>query len=203
MISIFQQIKRIGLNQILFMMKIMEHQDEDLGKIETATDLFLIILRGNLAFQSQKSDTTFSKLLNVKDKDLLDKIFQLCKENIQDQDEDASSSSDDDSDDDSDKGERDQKRAGVITGTVTDGEIWVPEASKDGIPLTFLKRVGIFEFPPLRFDQLTLTAQHLSFVEFFASVGIFMSLDIKGSLSIDYYLSFQTSFFIIFSQRHF
>ena len=156
--SIFQQIKRIGLNQILFMMKIMEHQDEDLGKIETATDLFLIILRGNLAFQSQKSDTTFSKLLNVKDKDLLDRIFQLCKENLQNE----------------------EKQAGVITGTVTDGKIWVPKASKDGTPLSFLKRVGMFEIPPTSYDKLDLGAQHLSFVEFFASVGILLNSDIKG-----------------------
>ena len=87
--SIFKQIEQIGLNQILFVMKIMEHQDKDLGKIETATDLFLIILRGNLAFQSQESDTTFSKLLNVKDKDLLDRIFRLCKENLQDEQKQA------------------------------------------------------------------------------------------------------------------
>ena len=87
--SILKQINQVGLNQILFVMKIMEHQDEDLGKIETATDLFLIILRGNLAFQSQKSDTTFSKLLNVKDKDLLDRIFRLCKENLQDEQKQA------------------------------------------------------------------------------------------------------------------
>ena len=94
---------------------------------------------------------------------------------------------------------KNRQEAGVITGTVRDGEIWVPEASKDLIPLTFLKRVGIFEIPPPRFDQLTLTAQHLSFVEFFASVGILRNLDIKGSLSINYYLSFQTSIFKIFS----
>ena len=159
--SILKQIKQVGLNQILFVMKILEHQGNDLGKISTATDLFLIILRGNLAFQSQKSDTTFSKLLKDDEKDLIKTVFQICKENLQDE----------------------QKQPGVFNGTVTDEEIWVPDkTSKATICLSFLKCVGIFEIPPARFDQLTLTAQHLSFVEFFASVGIILNSDLKGSL---------------------
>ena len=160
--SLFQQIEQIGLNQIIFVMKILEHQGEDLGKIETATDFFLIILRGNLAFQGQKSDTPFSKLLkNDEEKDLIKRVFQLCKENLQDE----------------------RKQDGVFTGTLTDQDVnWVTGASRTKIPLSFLKRVGIFEIPPTRYDQLTLIAQHLSLVEFFASVGILLSLDIKGSL---------------------
>ena len=90
----------------------------------------------------------------------MERIFQLCKENLQDE----------------------QKQAGVFNGKVTDEEIWVPDCSEATIPLSFLKRVGIFEIPPTSFDQLTLTAQHLSFVEFFASVGIILNLDIKGGL---------------------
>ena len=159
--SVLKQIKQVGLNQILFVMKILEHQGNDFGKISTATDLFLIILRGNLAFQSQKRDTTFSKLLKDDQKNLLKTVFQLCKGNLQDE----------------------QKQAGVFNGTVTDeDQYWLPDGYKTRIPLSFLKRVGIFEIPPTNFDQLTLTAQHLSFVEFFASVGILLNLDIKGSL---------------------
>ena len=157
--SVLKQIKQVGLNQILFVMKILEHQGNDFGKISTATDLFLIILRGNLAFQSQKRDTTFSKLLKDDQKNLLKTVFQLCKGNLQDE----------------------QKQAGVFNGTVTDeDQYWLPDGYKTRIPLSFLKRVGIFEIPPTNFDQLTLTAQHLSFVEFFASVGILLNSDIKG-----------------------
>ena len=81
--SILKQIEQIGLNQILFVMKIFQHQRDNLGKIETATDLFLIILQGNLAFQSQKRDATFSKLLKDEDIDLMKTVFQLCKQNLQ------------------------------------------------------------------------------------------------------------------------
>ena len=162
MTSILKQIKQVGLNHILLIMEIFEHQDNVLGEIKTATDLFLIILQGDLAFQSHKSDTTFSKLLNVKDQELMERIFQLCKENLQDE----------------------QKQAGVITGTVTDGEIWAPdETSEAKIPLSFLKRVGIFEIPATSFDNLTLTAKHLSYFEFFASVGIILSSDLKGEMT--------------------
>ena len=164
--SIFQNIKRIGLNQIIFVMKILEHQGEDFGKIETATDLFLIILRGNLAFQNFPNyDTTFSKLRN-EEKVLMKSIFELCKENLQDVE----------------NGDfvKQQKQAGVFSGTLADEENWVSDTSGTKIPLSFLKRVGIFEIPQSRGDQLILTAQHLSFVEFFSSVGILLNLDIKG-----------------------
>ena len=81
--SILKQIRQVGLNQILFVMKIFEHQRDDLGKIKTATDLFLIILQGNMAFQSQKMDATFSKLLKDEETDLMKTLFQLCKQNLQ------------------------------------------------------------------------------------------------------------------------
>ena len=158
--SMFQQITQLGLNQILFVMKILEYQSEDFEKIATATDLFLIILQGNLAFQNQKMDTTFSKLLKDEENDLMMTLFQLCKQNLQDE----------------------QKQTGVIYGTLIDEENWVPEVSETKIPLSFLKRVGIFEIPPTSYDQLILTAQHLSFVEFFASVGILLDTNIKESL---------------------
>ena len=75
-----------------------------------------------------------------------------------------------------------KKQEGAVAGTSTGGEKSIPDASSKKIPLAFLKRVGMFEISPTRYDQLTLTAQHLSFVEFFASVGILLNLDIKGSL---------------------
>ena len=183
----FKQIKQLGLNQILFVMKVLEHKGEDFEKITTATDLFLIILRENLAFQSQKSDTTFSKLLNDEEKDLLKTIIQLCKENLQDQDKDKDNimkrTLNYFKPNRQNKVDKQEKQAGVITGSVTDEDkYWLPDGSETKIPINFLKRVGIFEIPPASFDQLTLTAQHLSFVEFFASVGIILNLDIKGSL---------------------
>ena len=70
----------------------------------------------------------------------------------------------------------------AVAGTSTDEENKVPDAPRKKIPLGFLKRVGMFEISPTRYDQLTLTAEHLSFVEFFASVGILLNLDIKGSI---------------------
>ena len=170
--TIFQKIKQIGLNQVIFVMKILENQGEDFGKIEAATDLFLIILRGNLAFQNiLNNDTTFSKLRN-EEKDLMKSIFELCKENLQDEGN-------------KDKVAKQQKQAGVFNGTLADEENWMSDTSGTKIPLSFLKRVGIFEIPPTRGDQLTLTAQHLSFVEFFASAGILQNSDIEGGLKMN------------------
>ena len=183
--SMFKQTKQIGLNQILFVMKILELKGDDFENIRTATDLFLIILRENLAFQSQKSDTTFSKLLNDEEKDLLKTIFQLCKENLQDKDEDniMKRTLNYFKPNRQNKVDKQEKQAGVITGLVTDEDkYWLPDGFETKIPISFLKQVGIFDIPPASFDQLTLTAQHLSFVEFFASVGIILNLDIKGSL---------------------
>ena len=185
--SIFQQLKQIGLNQVIFVMKILEHQ-EDFGKIETATDLFLIILRGNLAFQNiQNNDTTFSKLHN-EEKDFMKSIFELCKENLQEDKEDEDFIQRTlkyfKLDRRQNKIVKQQKQAGVFTGTLADEENWVSGTSGTKIPLSFLKRVGIFEVPPIRGDQLILTAQHLSFVEFFSSVGILLNLDIKGGFKI-------------------
>ena len=38
-----------------------------------------------------------------------------------------------------------QKQAGVLSGSVADEENWVSDTSGTKIPLSFLKRVGIFE----------------------------------------------------------
>ena len=154
--SIFNQLKQIGLNQIFFVMKILKHA-EDYERITTATDVFLIILRGNLAFHNQKSNTGFTQMLKGKESDL-NNIFKICKENLQNGSE----------------------TAGVINGKLTHDGNWISDASGTKIPLDVLTSVGFFDIPPPRYEKLTLTAQHLSFVEFFASVGIVLSSDIEA-----------------------
>ena len=163
MTSIYNQIKRIGLNQILFVMKILEYQSKDLEKITTASDLFLTILQGNLAFHNQEGETGFLDMLKRAERDFLKETFKLCKENLQIIRDD----------------EEDEDPAGVFVGTL-DEEIWESDLSKLEVPLTFLKSVGIFEIPPTSYETLILTAQHLSFVEFFASVGILLSSNIEA-----------------------
>ena len=107
----------------------------------------------------QMSDTGFSQILKGKDKEFLD-TFKLCKENLQ----------------------NGSKTAGVINGKLTHDGNWISDASRTKIPLNVLTSVGFFDIPPSRYEKLTLTAQHLSFVEFFASVGIILSSDIEAEL---------------------
>ena len=179
--SIFKKLKQISLNQIFFVMKILEHQEENFENITTASDLFLTILRGNLAFHNQNVDAGFSQMLKGKDQDFfLKKTFQLCKENLQNigKNEDAEK----DEDAEGDEVDKYEKWAGVFDGTLTDEENWKSDLSDVSVPLNFLKLVGIFEIPPSSYEALTLTAHHLSFVEFFASVGILLSSDIGAEL---------------------
>ena len=60
-------------------------------------------------------------------------------------------------------------------------ETWVSTSGLE-IPVNFLKACGTFEVPPPSYDELTLTAQHLSYIEFFAAAGILLSSDIKSEL---------------------
>ena len=138
-----------------------------------------IILRGNLAFHNQKSDTGFSPMVKGKDKEFLMDTFKLCKENLQNEEIDE--------DDDFNEILRQRvmkhkKWAGVFDGILTDEENWESDVSRIKVPLNFLKSMGIFEIPPSSYETLTLTAQHLSFVEFFASVGIIISSDMEAEL---------------------
>ena len=160
---ILRQMKNFHMNQILFLMQMLKLQENHIGDITSATDLFLSILRANLSFQNQKSETGFMKLLNDEQRVYLKKTFQLCKENLQKKDDGC------------------VDPAGVMDGIVPDVENWRSSSGKE-LPLTFLKSVGIFEIPQSSFEELTLTAQHLSFVEFFAAVGILISEDIKAEL---------------------
>ena len=161
--KILQRLREISrdLNyDILFLkqiVKIAHKGKSQLGEITTATDLFLTIIRGNLDYQNSKTDSGFTRL-PAERQDNLKKLFKLCKENLQNNQE----------------GQTEQ--AGVIRGTIEDEETWVSDSELD-IPLPFLKSVGIFEIPPPSYDELTLTAQHLSFIEFFAAAGILLSLD--------------------------
>ena len=180
--SIFKQIKQIGLNQIFFVMKILEHQEENLESVTTATDLFLTILHGNLAFHNQKCDTGFLQMLKGEDRTYLMNTFKLCKENLQYAGEDEDVENDEDFEDRAGVFVDFEDRAGVFVGTVTDEENWEADGSRIKLPLNFLKSVGIFEIPPTCYEALFLTAQHLSFVEFFASVGIILSSDIEAEL---------------------
>ena len=169
--KILQQIGKIarGLrSDILFLKQIVKIAHEgkaQLGEITTATDLFLTIIRGNLDYQNSKTESGFTRI-PAERQDNLKKLFKLCKENLQNKQE----------------GQTDQ--AGVIRGTIEDEETWV-SASELDIPLPFLKSVGIFEIPPPSYDELTLTAQHLSFIEFFAAAGILLSSDFKSELEIE------------------
>ena len=99
-------------------------------------------------------------MLKDEDKDVLKKTFNLCKENLQTKEI--------------------NDRAGVFVGTLIDKN-WVSAASGINIPLKTLKSVGIFEISSLNYGTL-LTAKHLSFVEFFAAVGIMLSSDLKAEL---------------------
>ena len=73
------------------------------------------------------------------------------------------------------------EQADVIEGTIEGKETWVSTYGLE-IPLNSLFACGIFEIPPPSYDELTLTAQHLSFIEFFAAAGILLSSDIKSEI---------------------
>lgn len=175
---IFSQLKQIGLNQILFVMNILKHQEDYFQKITTATDLFLIILRGNLAFHDQKNHSGFAQLLKNKESDLKN-IFKLCKENLQLNPTETkilakrfktfltsvfqriSSLTQLNPTNDYEDEDEDEDLAGVINGSTYDGN-WISDASGIEVPLNVLTSVGIFDIPPPSYDTLTLTAKHLS-----------------------------------------
>ena len=139
-------------------MNILKHQEDYFQKITTATDLFLIILRGNLAFHNQKNHSGFAQLLKGKTSDLKN-IFKLCKETLQN-----------------------DWWPNVYNGRLEYDGNWISATSEIKVPLDVLTTVGVFEIPPSSYEKLTLTAKHLSFVEFFASIGIILSSNIEAEL---------------------
>ena len=163
--SILEQIREIDeelQTQILFVRWIMKLEGLQLSGITEASDLFLYIIRGNLGFQNSDIDAGFTRL-STEQKENLKKTFKMCRENLQENND----------------GHSDQ--AGVIKGILTEEEKFQSDSGLE-IPLTFLNDVGIFEIPPASFDEVTLTAQHLSFIEMFAGAGILLCSDIKSEL---------------------
>ena len=86
-------------------------------------------------------------------------VFNLCKENLQKDGKDS---------------------AGILKGTKIGDETWKCNETNSEIPLKFL--TAVFYIPPSDCGELTLTAQHLSFIEFSAAAGILLCSDIKSEL---------------------
>lgn len=149
--------------QILFVKEIIKISLRGTIQIEyitSATDLFLSIILSNLQHQNPHGKTGYSQLSREKKENLKD-TFKLCKENLQKNKEGSE---------------------GVIKGDQVEEDQWKSDDSGLELPLKFLKDVGIFEVPPSNDGEVPLTAQHLSFVEFFASAGILLSSDIGSEL---------------------
>ena len=149
--------------QILFVKEIIKISLRGTIQIEditSATDLFLSIILSNLQHQNPHGKTGYSQL-SRENKENLKKTFKLCKENLQKNKEGSE---------------------GVIKGDQVEEDQWQSDDSGLELPLKFLKDVGIFEVPPSNDGEVPLTAQHLSFVEFFASAGILLSSDIGSEL---------------------
>ena len=132
------------------------------GEIATTTDLFLAIILGNLSHQDVNTRSGYSEL-SRKESNNLKSVFELCKETHQRSTEDSDA-------------------AGVLHGTKVGEETWQCNETDLEIPLKFLKSVGIFKVHPSDCGEVTLTAQHLSFIEFMAAAGILLSSDIKSEL---------------------
>ena len=165
-IEILQQLGKIASSlqhDILFLkqiVKIAMRGNSQLEEITTASDLFLPIILGNLSHQDPNRKSGYSELPST-EKMNLKSVFQLCKENLQ-------------------KDEKDS--AGILKGTKIGEETWKCNGTYSEIPLKLLTSIGIFEVPPSDCGELTLTAQHLSFIEFSAAAGILLSSDIKSEL---------------------
>ena len=165
-IEILQQLGKIASSlqhDILFLkqiVKIAMRGNSQLEEITTASDLFLPIILGNLSHQDPNRKSGYSELPST-EKMNLKSVFQLCKENLQ-------------------KDEKDS--VGILKGTKIGEETWKCNGTYSEIPLKLLTSIGIFEVPPSDCGELTLTAQHLSFIEFSAAAGILLSSDIKSEL---------------------
>ena len=174
--KVLQQFEKIdeSLRQdILFLKQIVKISlrgtNIQLGEIATASDLFITIILGNLRHQDPNTRSGYSELPTT-EKENLKSVFKLCKENLQRDKTDYADS------------REEQNSAGVIKGTKIGDEIWKSYETNSEIPLKFLKLVGLFDLPPSDCGELTLTAQHLSFIEFSAAAGILLSSDIKLEL---------------------
>lgn len=138
--------------------------------ITPASELFLSIILGNLQYQDPYGMTAYSDLSDEETENLKE-IFKLCKEDII-----LKGKEDDDEMYDT---QFQTHPAGVIKGDKVGKENWRCRQSDQEFTLNFLNAVGVFEIPPPDCGEVTLTARHLSFVEFLAAVGILLSSDIE------------------------
>ena len=161
--KILQQVEKIASSlkhDILFLKQIVRIaiEGKSLEEITTASDLFLTIILGNLSHQDPNRKSGYSELSSTEKRNLKS-VFNLCKENLQKDGKDS---------------------AGILNGTKIGEETWKCNETNSEIPLKFL--TAIFDVPPSDCGELTLTAQHLSFIEFSAAAGILLSSDIKSEL---------------------
>ena len=176
--KILQQLGKIASSlqhDILFLKQIVKialEPEIPLEEITTATDLFLTIILGNLRNQDPSRKSGYSELPNI-EKTNLKSVFNLCKENLQKDGKDSAGKK-------RYKGAKDS--AGILKGTKIGDETWKCNETNSEIPLKFLTASGLFDIPPSDCGELTLTAQHLSFIEFSAAAGILLSSDIKSEL---------------------
>ena len=161
--AVLKQIEKIDedlKSQILFVKEILKLSLG--GKIQfqgitSASELFLSIILGNLQYQDPDGMTGYSELEDEESQNLK-KIFEICKENLQ------------------------TDTAGVINGDKVGKENWRCRQTDQEFPLKFLKAVGVFEISPPDCGEVTLTARHLSFIEFLAAAGILLSSNIESEL---------------------
>ena len=175
--SILEALSKINKelkNQVLFVKEFLRLslKGETPLQIRTLSDLFLYIILGNLQYQNPDgSDCGFTELPPECTENLI-KLSTLCKDKFK-------KSIGGDSFDFS---EENKMAAGLFKGTKNAGDIWKHSETGVEFPLVFLMSVGIFEVPPSDCGELTLTARHLSFIEFFAAAGILQRSDIKSEL---------------------
>ena len=162
-----QSISHELRHQILYVKEIIKLfikgkiQIGDISSALPASDLFLTIILGNLQHQDPDGKLVYSKL-PADSKKYLKEILELCKENIQSQNF--------------------FRTAGVIIGEEIEDGKWRSRDSNITISLEFLCKVGVFEISPSDEGEVTLTARHLSFIEFLAAAGILLSSDIESEL---------------------
>ena len=166
--AVLKQIESIDEDlktQILFVKEILKLSLR--GKIQfqgitSASELFLSIILGNLQYQDPEGKCGFTEL-STNTRENLKIIFKFCKDNLQKH---------------GDQNDPD----GVLRGTKVRKDCWKPHSGDQILPLIFLKSLGMFEIPPPDAGHLTLTATHLSFVEFSCAAGIILSPDIASEM---------------------
>ena len=151
--------------QILFIKEILKlslRGKIQLQGITSASELFLSIILGNLQYQDPDGKCGFTELPAIAIENLKS-ILKLCKDNLQK----AGDKTDSD---------------GVLRGTKVGEDSWKPHSGDLILPLVFLKSTGMFDIPPPEAGHLTLTATHLSLVEFSCAAGILLSSDLASEM---------------------